>query len=208
LCRQIPDRPIQVVGCVFDGVPHCVAPKSLKSNRRSAMAEPPKSLARFSVSTQGDSYLSLVGDLNVHASMVPRVQLRPHWSVKPPDRPAGGRFSSPACLRAGDIDPLDGRRPVLTDSQDRGSVCRPRVLRQKQGCIIGRGMSRDRNSRATRGGQECRYAASLERRLNRRRVQRVLVNLDRRHHWHVRGLGRWLGARREARCEAQSRRVG
>jgi len=41
LCRQIPDRPFQVVGCGFDGAPHCVALKSLESNQRSAMAEPP-----------------------------------------------------------------------------------------------------------------------------------------------------------------------
>jgi len=43
LCRQIPDRPFQVVGCGFDRAPHCVALKSLSSNQRSAMAEPPTS---------------------------------------------------------------------------------------------------------------------------------------------------------------------
>ena len=41
LCRQIPDLLFQVVGCGFDGAPHCVAPKSLEKNHRSAMAEPP-----------------------------------------------------------------------------------------------------------------------------------------------------------------------
>jgi len=41
VCRQIPDRPFQVVGCGFDGAPHCVALKSLESIQRSALAEPP-----------------------------------------------------------------------------------------------------------------------------------------------------------------------
>ena len=41
LCRHIPDLPLQVVGCGFDGAPHCVAPKSPENNQRSAMAEPP-----------------------------------------------------------------------------------------------------------------------------------------------------------------------
>ena len=47
LCRQIPDLPFQVVGCGFDGAPHCVAPKSPESNQGSAMAEPPTFLYRI-----------------------------------------------------------------------------------------------------------------------------------------------------------------
>jgi len=45
LCRQILDLPFQVVGCGFDGAPHCVDQKSPESNQRSAMAEPPTMLA-------------------------------------------------------------------------------------------------------------------------------------------------------------------
>jgi len=92
---------------------------------------------------------------------------------------------------------------VLADSQDRGDVFRPRVRRQKQGCVQGRGTPRHGNASTGRGGGGSRYAVTLEHPLGRRRVQRVHVKLERRRHLRVRGLRRRRGARREARRGAR-----
>jgi len=80
LCRQISDRPFQVVGCGFGGAPHWVAPKLLESNQRSAMTEPPTILGAM------DRFSAWLHD-------------RPSLTTAPQCHSGGGNSSSERCRK-------------------------------------------------------------------------------------------------------------
>ena len=91
MCRQIPDRPFEVVGCGFHGAPHCVAPKSLESNQRNAMAE-----LLTIVRRRGTDVVPL-GQVNRHIPDVREVsEVSYFWNAR---RKNGTAHNSiPACL--------------------------------------------------------------------------------------------------------------
>ena len=82
MCRQIPDRPFPVVRCVFLRAPHCVALKSLESNQKSAMADPP-TILRFSTSRWCAPSKAMPRGHTLSASTMTRVSPEPTSAAHP-----------------------------------------------------------------------------------------------------------------------------